>query len=213
MYIPAPYVETRKSVLIDAVRQRSFGTLITVGGAGIEISHLPFVTLARDDDSIDLIGHLARSNGQWNDVNRSFEAVASFVVDSAYISPSWYPSKILTGKMVPTWNYIAIEARGPLEVIEEANELLAILHSLTDRHESGRDNPWSIADAPEDFTAAMLRGIVGIRLRVREFVGAWKLDQKKSESDRQGAIAGLSATPSTKAMAQAMAIVSSQQSR
>lgn len=95
--------------------------------------------------------------------------------------------------MVPTWNYIAVEARGPLSVAEDEAALRAMLAGLTDRHEAGRAAPWSVDDAPAEYMAAMLRGIVGVRVAVTSLRGAWKLDQKKSEVDRAGAVAGLAA--------------------
>ena len=205
MYVPDPYAETRREVLIDAVNRRSFGTLITLGSEGIDLTHIPFVPLIEADGNLSLLGHVARPNAQWNRIDPRVEAVAAFVVDSAYISPNWYPTKAQTGRMVPTWNYIAVEARGPLDIVHDPDGLLAILKHLTDRHEAGRPKPWSVSEAPQDYTAALLKGIVGMRLRVRELKGSWKLDQKKSEKDRQGAIDGLAANPETRSMATAMA--------
>lgn len=203
-YVPTPYVENRIDILLTAIKERSFGSLITVGIDGIQVSHIPFVPTLRQAGECILLGHLAQPNDQWKKVNDEVEAVARFVIDSAHISPSWYPSKAVTGKMVPTWNYIAVEARGKIEVVEEPAALLAILDALTDRHEADRPAPWSISDAPEEFTAAMLRGIVGVKLHVREIKGAWKLDQKKFEIDRNGAAMGLAQNGDTSRMAKYM---------
>ncbi len=191
MYVPSAYQETRRDVLLRAIAARSFGTLITAGAGGIQTSHIPF-GVVEDNDHVCLIGHVARQNPQWRDLGDA-EAVASFLVDDAYISPSWYPSKSETGKMVPTWNYVAVEARGRLELVETGPELLDLIDRLTHRHERDRTAPWSTADAPPAFTEALLRGIVGIRLHVRELGGAWKLDQKKRQVDRVGAARSVAA--------------------
>ena len=34
----------------------------------------------------------------------------------AYITPSWYPIKAATAKVVPTWNYAVVHAHGTLRV-------------------------------------------------------------------------------------------------
>lgn len=191
MYIPVPYQENRQDVLVEAIRRRSFGTLISHADGAIAVSHIPFACVERDGQ-VDLIAHLARPNPQWRGLGAG-EAVATFVLDDAYISPGWYPSKQDGGKVVPTWNYIAVEARGPVDVLDGKAELLPVLAMLTAHHEAARPEPWGIADAPEDYVDALLAGIVGIRMRVARLTGAWKLDQKKRESDRMGAVRGLRA--------------------
>jgi transcriptional regulator len=194
MYVPEPYQESRREVLVGAINARSFGTLITHGESGIKLSHVPF---AVDESSgkLELICHVARPNSQWHDLSGGAEAVASFLLDDAYISPGWYPMKAETGRVVPTWNYVAIEARGRAELVETGPELLLLVEKLTERHESSRPFPWSTSDAPADFTEALLRGIVGIRICVRDLSGAWKLDQKKRAIDRAGAVEGLAIEP------------------
>jgi transcriptional regulator len=190
MYVPQPYQENRRDVLLDAIRARAFGALITSGAHGIQVSHIPFGVAGTQDAPI-LIAHLARANPQWRDITAQTEAVASFLLDDGYISPAWYPTKSATGKVVPTWNYVAIEARGPIELIDSGPSLLALIDELTFNHENPRAKPWTTQDAPPDYMAALMRAIVGIRMTVRELSGAWKLDQKKPPRDREGAAYGL----------------------
>jgi transcriptional regulator len=190
MYIPLPYLENRREVLLNAMRARAFGSLITAGDSGIRVSHLPFGVTGTSDAPI-LIAHLARANPQWRDITAQTEAVATFLLEDGYISPSWYPTKTETGKVVPTWNYVAVEARGPVELIETGPGLLALIDELTFNHENPRAKPWTTKDAPADYMDALMRGIVGVRLTVRELTGAWKLDQKKPAHDRLGAARGL----------------------
>ncbi|WP_443749645.1 FMN-binding negative transcriptional regulator [Asticcacaulis solisilvae] len=190
MYVPAPYQENRRDVLVPAIAARAFGTLISTGADGIQISHAPFV-VGSGGDSLELLCHLARANPQLRDIGEGAEVVATFLVDDAYISPGWYPSKQETGRAVPTWNYIAVEARGRAECIDAPDELLRLVETLTARHEAGRETPWSTADAPESYVEALLRGIVGVHIRVHGLTGAWKLDQKRPDADRQGAAKGL----------------------
>lgn len=200
MYVPLPYQEMRREVLLAAIEARSFGTLISAGAGEVQLSHLPFV-LHGDAGEELLVAHLARSNPQWRDLAAGTEAVASFLVDDGYISPGWYPSKAENGRVVPTWNYIAVEVRGRAEVVETGPELLEFIDLLTARHEQGRATPWSTADAPTEFTAALLGGIVGVRLRIAELTGVWKLDQQKRADDRAGAARGLAEEARTRALA------------
>jgi transcriptional regulator len=189
MYIPLPFQENRPDILIAAIQARSFGTLITAHNGTIHISHIPFLCVTPAGQP-ELIAHLARQNPQARSLTAG-DAVASFLLDEAYISPSWYPLKQETGRVVPTWNYIAIEARGPAELIDNPDEMLPIVDALTARHEAGRAQPWSSGDAPGDYITALLKNIVGLRLRPHTLTGAWKLDQHKREVDRRGAAAGL----------------------
>ncbi len=192
MYIPLPFRENRPEILIAAIQARSFGTLISAQDGHIHISHIPFQCVVTDGQP-ELIAHLARQNPQARALGDGADAVASFVLDEAYISPRWYPLKQETGRVVPTWTYIAVEARGPAELVDDPADMLTIVDALTARHETGRPAPWSSADAPGDYIAAMLERIVGLRLRPHTLTGAWKLDQHKREADRLGAAAGLRA--------------------
>jgi transcriptional regulator len=206
MYVPPPYQEARRDVMLAAIAARSFGTLITAGtagAAGLKITHVPFALIG-DFDAETLIAHVARSNPQWKDIADGAETVASFLVDDAYISPGWYPSKAETGKVVPTWNYVAVEVRGTAAVVEDQSQLLELVNVLTARHERGRSAPWSTEDAPADYTKALLRGIVGVRLHINELTGAWKLDQKKHMDDRLGAAERLSSETPAKELAALM---------
>ena len=190
MYVPLPFQEHRPEILIGAIQARSFGTLITAHGGDITISHIPFICVVTDGQPA-LIGHLARHNPQARSLADGADAVASFVLDEAYISPRWYPLKQETGRVVPTWNYIAVEARGLAELIDDPVGMLTIVDALTARHEADRTEPWSSADAPAEYIEALLKNIVGIRLRPHTLTGAWKLDQHKREVDRLGAAQGL----------------------
>ena len=100
--------------------------------------------------------------------------------------PRSTPARRSTGSVVPTWNYVAVHAIGPVEVIEDAARLHALVSRLTDHHEAPRDARWAVTDAPEPFIAGQLKGIVGIVLRIETLIGKRKLSQNRSEADRAG---------------------------
>jgi transcriptional regulator len=136
---------------------------------------------------------VARANPQWQ-LPPIGHALAIFGGPDAYVTPSWYPTKQETGKVVPTWNYVAVHAYGPVEFFQEAERLLEVVTRLTNRHEGARARPWAVDEAPADFIAAQLRGIVGLRIPVVRFEGKRKMSQNRAEADRVGVAAGLLAS-------------------
>jgi transcriptional regulator len=117
--------------------------------------------------------------------------MAIFLGFDACITPSWYATKRETGKVVPTWNYVAIHAYGPLEFIDDSVHAREHVAHLTDRHEQGRPVPWKVSDAPEDFITNQLRSVIGFRLTIKRIEGKWKMSQNRRAEDRAGAATGL----------------------
>jgi transcriptional regulator len=121
------------------------------------------------------------------------QALVIFQGYNHYISPGHYPSKRDTGKVVPTWNYVNVQVRGPVHVHEDAQWVHDQVRHLSDRHEQAEARPWSVDDAPEDFMASQLRAIVGLDIEIAAIEGKFKLSQNKKTPDRDGVIAGLAA--------------------
>lgn len=112
---------------------------------------------------------------------------------SAYVSPSWYPSKTETQRVALTWNYLAVHVEGQARIIEDVAWLKQHLRVLTDRNESGLSEPWSIDDAPANFTERLVQAIVGIEISIERLTGKLKANQNLPERDRRGVRAGLEA--------------------
>jgi|AP12_2_1047962.scaffolds.fasta_scaffold06737_2 transcriptional regulator len=191
MYVPKAFQEDRLPVLHDAIRQAGLATLVTASPDGLAASHVPMLLDAAQGPNGTLIGHVARANPLWQRVTPDMPALAIFAGPDAYISPSWYATKQETGKVVPTWDYVAVHAHGTIEFFDDADRLLDVVTRLTDRHEGGRAAPWAVADAPDDFVATMLKAIVGFHLPIGRLEGAWKMSQNRNETDRAGVVAGL----------------------
>jgi transcriptional regulator len=134
---------------------------------------------------------VSRGNHQWRDTPSGSEGLAIFLGPDAYITPRWYQTKKETGEVVPTWNYTAIHARGPVTFFEDAEWLRAAVTSLTRHHESTAENPWEVGDAPEAYIDAQLKTIVGFEMPITSIEGKWKMSQNRPEADREGVIAGL----------------------
>ncbi|NII54695.1 FMN-binding negative transcriptional regulator [Luteibacter sp. SG786] len=206
MYTPRDFVESRLPVLHDAIRANAFGTLVTAGEGGIEATHVPFV-LARDEGPMGtLYAHVARGNDHI--ARHPGEILSIFTGPHAYISPNGYPGKATHHREVPTWNYIAVHAYGTAETFTDPDRLLDLLSRLTDQseHDTGQAQPWKLSDAPADYVAPMLRGIVGIRIPIARIEGKWKLGQNRPAEDREGAARLLSQHPgdNEQAIAEAM---------
>lgn len=173
--------------LIDAL---AFGTLVSNGPAGPRVSHLPFLLERAGGTRGTLRGHLARANPHWHDLDGQ-PVLALFHGPHHYVSPAWYPSKQATGKVVPTWNYLVVQARGRVRVRQDAGWLRALVEALTDRHETPRSEPWRVDDAPADFVETMLTQIVGLEVCIEHLEGKLKLGQNRPAPDRAGLAAGL----------------------
>jgi transcriptional regulator len=189
MYVPSFFAEGDRDELLAIMRTCSLPVLISPvrdeEGLRIAATHLPLMV-----DGERLVGHVARANKHWKFLDPSADSLAIFRGVDGYISPSLYATKQETGRVVPTWNYEAVHAYGRLEVIEDPAGILAIVSTLTDRQEAARAAPWKVSDAPDDYIATQLKGIVGIVLHVTQLIGVRKLSQNKTAADRDGVIAG-----------------------
>jgi transcriptional regulator len=205
MYLPSHFEETRPEVLHELVRAHPLGLLITLGPAGLQANPVPFM-LDTGDGSPVLRAHVARANPVWREARSDVESLVVFQGPQAYISPSLYPTKAATGKVVPTWNYVMVQARGTLRVVDDAPWLHALVTRLTDKHEAPRAEPWAVSDAPDDYVQTMLRAIVGIEITLSALTGKWKVSQNRNQADRDGVAAGLRAQADEQGGAQAGAM-------
>jgi transcriptional regulator len=200
MYIPRANKEDRISVIHKLMEDQPFASLITVGSSGLFASHIPMV-LEQNGAMGLLKGHLSRANTQWRDYTPSVEALAIFSGPQHYITPTWYPENRETGKVVPTWNYVVVHAYGRLKVIEDSKWLMAHLEKLTSIHEADSPIPWKISDAPADYIASQVKGIVGLEMEIQRLEGKWKVSQNRSAQDRSGVAHGLGDLNTTESLA------------
>lgn len=206
MYIPPAFRESERESLHAQIAGSGLATLITVGADSPIVSQLPLLLDTAAGAYGTLAGHLARGNPQWRTSDLTKPALVLFTGADAYVSPSWYPSKQEHGKVVPTWNYSTIYARGRLEIFDDATQLREQVERLTRRFEGRFAQPWEVGDAPEDFVERQIKGIVGIRLTIESLEGKAKFNQNRSEADRNGVIDALSQSdaPGDLAVAAAM---------
>ncbi len=193
MYLPPHFAESRPNVLRGFIAAQPLGLLVTLNRAGgIDANSVPFFLDAADDAAPGVLrAHVARANPLWKEARDDVDALVVFQGPHGYVSPGWYPSKAEHGKVVPTWNYIMVQARGRLRAVDDKAWLRAFVTRLTDHHEGGRATPWAVTDAPADFIEATLGAIVGIEIVLSSLVGKWKVSQNRSAADRAGVVDGL----------------------
>lgn len=193
MYIPSPFEETRLATLHGLIEAHPLGTLVMQTAAGLVADHIPFEIGAPTLDAPHgtLRAHVARANPLWRQAGAAVMVV--FQGPSAYVSPSLYQEKPVSGKVVPTWNYAVAQAHGVLRAIEEPAWILALLYRLTARHEAPRAAPWAVRDAPPDYIDSLLKAIVGIEIPLDRLQGKWKLSQNRVAADRAAVAADCAA--------------------
>jgi transcriptional regulator len=196
MYIPAAFREEDLPTIQAEMSRIQLATLVTLTTRGLVATHLPLMLDIAAGPFGTLYGHVARGNLQWRETRPEVEAIAMFTASDAYVSPSWYPSKKETGKVVPTWMYAAIHAYGDARFIDDPEWLRSFVTRLTDSHEARFAEPWKVADAPPAYIDSQLARIIGVEIRITRLEGKWKFDQRSSEADRAGVIVGLDASGS-----------------
>ncbi|WP_404442287.1 FMN-binding negative transcriptional regulator [Sutcliffiella horikoshii] len=182
MYIPKQFRNEETKELVQFIRENSFGVLFSQHEEKPTATHLPFIISTEVDGTITLLSHMARANPQWKTLD-SNDALAVFNGPHAYISASWYEEE----NTVSTWNYVSAHASGKVEILQDDQSLLHILKEATDFYEKGMENPWRLEDNLET-AESMLGGIVGLRIRVENLQGKWKLNQHHSIARKERVI-------------------------
>ena len=183
MYIPTEFSMDDEQEAFDFIENYSFGELITSSQGELKASHVP---LLLDMDKNLLLGHFARNNDHWQELETAEDLLVIFQGPHTYVTPSWYESE----QMVPTWNYVAVHVKGKARLASDS-ELLDLVTRLSDKHESQFEKPWTVDKVGDKKLAALLRAIVGFKIDIEQVLGKAKMSQNRKESDQQGVIRGL----------------------
>jgi transcriptional regulator len=193
MYQPPAFKEDDHTAMAALMRACPLGLLITAGASGVMANAIPFLYDPATGSHGTLRCHVAKANGQWKEIGDGLEALVVFQGSDHYIRPGWYETKRETHKVVPTWNYAMVQARGLARAIEDKMWLAQQIRAVTTMMEGGAPEPWSVDDAPDDFIASQIKGIVGIEITLTALNGKWKTSQNRNEADRRGVVEGLQA--------------------
>jgi transcriptional regulator len=193
MYLPAAFKPTEADVQA-LLSDLGAADLVTVTAKGMLATLLPFIYESAGSrpgigEAGALVGHLARKNEQWREPAIG-DALVIVHGPDAYVTPAWYAATREHGRVVPTWNYITAHLHGRLVIHDDAAWVETLVRRLTERHEGGRADPWSVDDAPSGYLEEQLRAIVGIEVLVDRIEAKFKLSQNRSVDDVEGVIAG-----------------------
>lgn len=202
MYLPKHFAENRPDVLQALMGAHPLATLVTLGEDGPVANHIPLHLDPTAGPHGTLRGHLARANPLANGHAEGQSVLAIFQGPACYISPSGYATKAEHGKVVPTWNYTAVHARGELRLIDDADWLLRQLDIQTTHQEAGRESPWQVDDAPADYIGKLLGAIVGLEIRLTALSGKWKVSQNQPAANQASLVAALGSHPMAELIAQ-----------
>lgn len=186
MYTPRHFALTDRSAQIDLIDQYPFGTLTTVSDARLSISTIPFL-IGLDGASLD--GHVARANPHWREFADVTDLLVGFIGPNAYISPTWYQG----ANLVPTWNYVAVEVRGRIELLDDRAARLDLVNRLSARHESQLPQPWHSDKMDPVQRDKLLDAIVAFRIHIESIVAKMKLGQNRRPEELLSAAAALDA--------------------
>ncbi|KAK2057265.1 negative transcriptional regulator [Colletotrichum caudatum] len=230
MYLRADHAENSIPALRQLIKDHPLGVLTTAihstSQPFIQSSHIPWVLDVQDESSDTelgiLRGHLARANPQGKTIVESLladkrtgdvldqEVLVLFTAPTHhYVTPKFYTeTKPTTGKVVPTWNYAAVQAYGRAKIYYDAKSeetsafLTRQIHDLSRHGENsvmgytgkdGRPGPWEVADAPERYIELMKMAIIGIEITIDRLQGKFKMSQESGEGDRDGIVQGFKA--------------------
>jgi transcriptional regulator len=193
MYLPAHFAQSDPACLHQIMRDFPLATLITHSPRGVEADAIPLLLQAEAGAHGELWGHVARANPLWKTHPEGTDVLVLFHGPQAYVSPNWYPSKRQHHKAVPTWNYVMVQARGQLRVMDDAAWTRQLVSELSAMHEATQPVPWRVEEAPADYLEAMLRAIVGFRIEITELSGKWKVSQNQPAENRAGVVGALEA--------------------
>ena len=174
MYVPDHFKVSDQEEIYSFLEANAFGQLISLQDDRLTASHLPFLL---SSDRKNLRCHLARQNTQWQQLGDQ-QVLVTFLGPHDYISPSWYQTP-----GVPTWNYQALHVYGHCRVFDAADELAALVDSLSHRYESAFESPWE-----PQYRDAMLKAIVGVEISIDEIQCKYKLSQNRPAADQEGVI-------------------------
>ena len=176
MYQPAQFTAKDSSHATTLMRDYPFASLISNDDEGFPfVTHLP-LHLEQRGEQLVLWGHVAKPNPHWKYLSQRPEALVSFMGPYAYLSPQIYPDLA----RVPSWNYLTVEARVTVRLVEEPPAKDRLLKKLIGDHEPTYKQQW--IDLGLEYQHKMLSGIVGLELAVHTLDCKLKLNQHRPES-------------------------------
>ncbi len=188
MYLTPFTTMTDHDEIVALVESVGVAQLVTSGPDGTpRASLLPILW----DGGDRLLAHVSRANPQFHDLADATPALAVVTGPDAYIHPAWYPSTATSGRAVPTWNYLAVHLGGTLHLHDDPRWVRDAVARLSEHHARRHQPGWSLDGAPSAYLDGLLRGILGVELRVTSVEAKAKLSGNRTEADRRAVVEAL----------------------
>jgi len=183
MYTQSLFAIEDVQELRELVRSYPLATVVVATPGGLEANILP-LQIAEGSAPGLLKGHMARAHSLARSVKEGAEVLAVFQSPNAYISPRWYVNGQRSGRLAPSWNYVAVEAKGRIRFVEDPDWMRDHLAGLTASQEAHRGEPWSLQDASPAFVDEAARHLLGFEIDVAQITGKRFLSQQRTQADR-----------------------------
>lgn len=186
--------------MLDLVRRHPFAWLVSASD-GFSATPLPLRPgLDASGRLVALIGHFGRNNPQIARLRAAPRALALFMGEHGYISPSWMDDRT----QAPSWNYACAAFDCEVTFTETPEETAALLSDLVGAMEAGRSKAWAMGEMGQRY-AGLSRGVVGFRADIRSHRAVFKLGQDERDdvfADILSGLRGEGQTPLADLMAQ-----------
>ena len=189
--MPKVFIEKNRSKLLELVESNSLGTLVVSSAGEYDVNHLPFLVDSQDTGAIRLRAHLPKANPLCSLVEGAEKCVVIFNGADGYITPSWYATKKVHGKVVPTWNYSVVHMHGIMKIIDDSRWIYSQLTDLTNKNEKSRKESWKVTDAPADYIESQLKALVGLEIMVDRIEGKTKASQNQPRENKETILSAL----------------------
>jgi transcriptional regulator len=177
MYIPKTFRKDNSEQIFEFIKENSFATLVSCVDNQPFASHIPIDLMTINGNTL-LTGHLSRANTQLDSLNKNKNVMIIFLGNNHYISSKWY-----NHENVPTWNYIAVQIKGTLELVTEQEKLIEFLTLQIDKYENKVNSNLKLNHLSENFLNKEIKGIVGFKISIDKIDVAYKLSQNRNQTD------------------------------
>lgn len=188
MYSPPHFTEKDRQAITEFIQEHPFATLILNDSGKSYATQVP-VMLDEREDELYITGHIYRHADHYPALANSKDVLLLFTGAHCYVSASWYTRR----GQASTWNYMSVQARGAVRMMDEA-ETLELITALTHQYEDGQIVPETVEQMSEEYISVNLKAIAGFEIAVTQLDATFKLNQNKDDESYRNVVDQLMAT-------------------
>ncbi|KAJ5201946.1 uncharacterized protein N7498_006609, partial [Penicillium cinerascens] len=194
MYLRTVHAEDEIQLLQQFIHDNPLGVLPTAIKSDehvyIQSSHIPFILDSPDDSENGILrGHVTKHNPQAKALMEALAQKRAQGSNTLELPDEALKPKPVSGKLVPTWNYSAMQAYGKISVYCDSKA------EATAYCMGGGEQPtaWAVYEALDSYVEMLKKNIIGIEVRVERLQGKFKMSQEMGRGDREGVVKGVEA--------------------